>query len=118
VLNCSEGGDLLSFTDTVDEKNAIVRLNGELTAGNSDPLRSRLKALIAEGAKNIVMDLEGVGAIDSSGIGLLAATFNSISKNRGTYKVTGLSNDMYQFFVNLRLNVHFPIEKASHQGAA
>ncbi len=109
---------MLSFTDSVEGKSAVVRLNGNLIVGHSDVLRNRLKNLIAGGVDRITIDLTGLNAIDSSGIGLLAATFNSVSKSHGTFNVTGVSEDMYKFFVNLRLNVHFPIEKASQSGAA
>jgi anti-anti-sigma factor len=102
---------MLSFTDSIEGKNAEVLISGDLTAGNSEPLRSRLKAIIEGGVINIVFDLSGLDAIDSSGIGLLAAVFNSVSKIQGTFKIVGVSADMYQFFINLHLNLHFPIEK-------
>ncbi|MDX1383410.1 MAG: STAS domain-containing protein [Thermoanaerobaculia bacterium] len=53
---------------------AVVTLEGRLAAGVGDEqLRKAVDGLLADGERSILLDLSGVAAIDSSGIGELVA---------------------------------------------
>ena len=101
---------MLSIIEERNGTSTTAKLEGDLVAGNLDPITTRLKALIAEGVTDIRLDFTTVVAIDSAGVGFLAAVHNTIKKQNGTLLVKGLSREMYQFFVSLRLNAHFKIE--------
>ncbi len=102
---------MLSSVETVSENSITAKLKGKLIAGNLDEFREKLKELIKNGPNSVILDMSGVNFIDSTGIGFLAATYNSLSKNGGTLRIIGLSEELYDFFISLRLNSYFIIEK-------
>jgi anti-sigma B factor antagonist len=52
----------------------VVDLNGRLTAGEDQALHKTIDELLAGGSRKIVLNLGGVPAIDSSGVGELVAS--------------------------------------------
>jgi anti-sigma B factor antagonist len=52
----------------------IVTLSGEIDMATSPDLRERLHALLGEGRSNMVIDLDGVGFVDSTALGVLVGT--------------------------------------------
>ena len=70
----------------------IVDLSGSLTMG--DPairLRDMVNRSVAEGNVRLIINLAGVSALDSSGIGELVATYTTIKKLQGDVKLLNLS---------------------------
>ena len=57
----------------VDERDGwvVVSVSGELDMATAPDLRERLHALIADGQANIVIDLDAVGFLDSTALGVL-----------------------------------------------
>ncbi len=102
---------MLNWMEKVSENSIIAKLEGKLVAGSFDEFREKIKELIRNGSNNVTLDLAGVDSIDSTGVGFLAATYNSLSKKGGTLRIIGLSEKMYNFFISLRLNAYFIIEK-------
>jgi len=64
------------------EPAAIVPVEGEVTFSNVGQLSRRLDAALAEGARNLVVDLAGVTFIDSSGLSALL-TASARARDRG-----------------------------------
>lgn len=102
---------MLSSVETVSENSITAKLKGKLIAGNLDDFRVKLKELIKNSPESVTLDMSDVNFIDSTGIGFLAATYNSLAKSGGTLRIIGLSEEMYDFFISLRLNAYFKIEK-------
>jgi anti-anti-sigma factor len=98
----------------------IIRDGGAITvapavnivASNVSEMRTTMKGLIAEGCSAIIMDLKGVGFVDSTGIGLLIAAHNSLSKSGGNLSVINASKDIFDLFKAMRLDRHFSITGA------
>jgi anti-sigma B factor antagonist len=62
---------------------SVVELDGRIVLGEeSNSLREKLKSLIAEGKKKIVLNMAEIKYIDSSGLGTLVAAHLS-AKNQG-----------------------------------
>jgi anti-anti-sigma factor len=62
---------------------AILDLSGRITLGEgSVQLRDAIRDLLAQGQKNILLNLSEVNYIDSSGIGELVSAFTTV-KNQG-----------------------------------
>ncbi|MCU1238470.1 MAG: anti-anti-sigma factor [Candidatus Solibacter sp.] len=67
---------------------AIIDLAGRVmqTAG-ADAVRDAIKAELDHGRKNILLNLDGVDFIDSSGLGTLASSFITVSRLGGRMKL-------------------------------
>ena len=94
---------------TQEGKKAILNLEDNITAANVPELREIIKELVAQGVNDIVVDLTSVQVIDSSGIGLLVATHNSLARLSGTMEVINTSPELLELFKAFRLDKHFSI---------
>ena len=78
----------------------IIELQGKITIGSGDvKLRELVESSLEEGQKKILLDLAGVTAIDSSGIGEMVACYTTVTKRGGQLKLMHLSpkiNDILQ----------------------
>ena len=96
-------------TITREGEKAVLHLDGNLTAAEVSALREVIKALVAEGVRELAVDLAGVQGIDSSGIGLLVATHNSLARLSGSLTVINASADLLELFKAFRLDKHFSV---------
>ena len=70
----------------------VLDMDGRITIGEgSVALRSAIRRLLEEGKKNILLNLAGVGYIDSSGIGELVSSYTAINKEGGQLKLLSLT---------------------------
>jgi anti-sigma B factor antagonist len=78
----------------------IIELSGKITIGTGDvKIRELISSALDEGKMKIVLDLAGVTAIDSSGIGEMVACYTTVTKRDGQLKLMRLSpkiNDILQ----------------------
>lgn len=66
-------------------------VQGRLDAVTAPQLKSRLKGLVAEGYRQLVVDLVDVSFIDSSGLSALVSGFKAAREVGGTLKLTGFN---------------------------
>jgi anti-sigma B factor antagonist len=65
---------------------AVVDLDGKITLGeNTGILRDNLKSLLSQGTKNIVLNMAGVGYVDSAGRRPIRAAPSSCSTCRRNF---------------------------------
>ena len=78
----------------------ILELGGKITIGTGDvKIRELIAQALEDGKQNILFDLGGVTAIDSSGIGEMVACYTTVTKRGGQLKLMHLSpkiNDILQ----------------------
>jgi len=78
----------------------VIELSGKITIGTGDvKIRELISTALDEGKTKIVLDLAGVTAIDSSGIGEMVACYTTVTKRDGQLKLMRLSpkiNDILQ----------------------
>ncbi len=89
---------------------AVITPSEPITVAFAGELRPQLQQLIADGVSHIVVDLSKVELVDSSGIGLLIATHNSLAKAGGGLRVIGTSPEIQHLFKVMRLDRHFAVE--------
>jgi anti-sigma B factor antagonist len=74
----------LKFSSREVDGVAVLAMDGRIVLGEeSNALREKVKALVAEGKKKIVLNMENVTFIDSAGLGTLVASHHS-AKAQGT----------------------------------
>jgi anti-anti-sigma factor len=91
------------FNVAHNDGRALVTFDGSLTAELVPKLQPALKAALDGGLGEMVFDLAGVGMLDSSGMGLLIATSNSLSSRKGAIRVINASADILRLLQSMRL---------------
>ena len=78
----------------------ILDLEGKITIGKGDvALREAVQQALAEGANKLLIHLEKVSTIDSSGVGELVSAFTTVTNRGGKLKLVNLPpkvNDILQ----------------------
>jgi anti-sigma B factor antagonist len=70
----------LKMTDREVDGVVVVSFDGRIVLGDeTNEFREKIKALIAEGRKKILLNLDNVTLIDSTGLGTLVAAHHSAS---------------------------------------
>lgn len=70
----------------------VLDMSGRITIGEgSVALRNAIRRLVEEGKKNILLNVGGVGYVDSSGIGELVSSFTAVKKEGGHLKLLNLT---------------------------
>lgn len=96
----------------IEEREAAVLIHVKeerLDAHNSGELKSQMLSLFEEGKTNIVVDLEEVRFVDSSGLGSLVSGFKNASARNGNLKLCGLQPQVKSMFELTRLHRVFEI---------
>jgi len=89
---------------------AVIRPTGENVVASTAPaIRSQMRAAMAEGVREIVVDLGSVRTVDSAGIGLLIAAHNSLHKAGGRLTVVHANKDVLDLFRLMRIHQHFSV---------
>lgn len=88
----------------------ILDLEGKVTIGEgSVALRNTIRRLLGEGKSKILMNLGGVGYIDSSGIGELVSSFTAVNKEGGSLKLLNLTQKIQDLLAITKLLTVFDV---------
>ena len=88
----------------------ILDLEGKITIGEgSVSLRSAIRRLIEEGKKKILLNLAGVGYVDSSGIGELVSSYTTIGREGGQLKLLNLTQKIQDLLAITKLLTVFDV---------
>jgi anti-sigma B factor antagonist len=88
----------------------ILDLNGKVTLGEgSVALRTAIRRLLGEGKNKILLNLAGVGYIDSSGIGELVSSFTAVNKEGGQLKLLKLTQKIQDLLAITKLLTVFDV---------
>jgi anti-anti-sigma factor len=95
---------------TREDDKAVVRpAEGGIVAASIPELRSKLRAAVEEGVRELVIDLTDVQMVDSSGIGLLMSAYNTMVKVGGKLSVIHASPEILELFQTMRMHQRFSI---------
>ncbi len=87
-----------------EEGVTIVELEGKLTIGEGDvQLREEIKDLLDDGVKKILINLQGVKMMDSSGLGELVRTRASAMNTGSTIKLLHVEDKVQEVLEMTRL---------------
>lgn len=98
----------------------LVRLSGELDHHTSEDLRIKVSDMIERNNVNhIVLNLERLGFMDSSGLGVILGRYKQIKNNNGEMVVCSISPAVHRLFemsglfkiIRLEENEQFALEK-------
>jgi anti-sigma B factor antagonist len=88
----------------------ILDLNGRLVVGEGTILlREQVRALISKGQKKILLNLQAVPYIDSSGLGELVSAFTAARKEGGDLKLLNLAQKVHGLLQITKLYTVFEV---------
>jgi anti-sigma B factor antagonist len=91
----------------------VLALDGRIVLGEETvALREKVKSLLAEGKKNIVLDLKNVAMIDSSGLGALVAAHSSAKSGGAALRLCNLGSRTNELLQMTRLLTVFEVSNS------
>jgi len=82
----------------------ILDLSGKVTIGEgSVELREKVRTLLEEGKKKILLNLGGVAYVDSSGIGELVSSYTTANNQGGQLKLLNLTKKIQDLLMITKL---------------
>jgi len=75
--------DIKVSTSTVENVAEIVSINGEIDVYTSPQVKQVINALIEKGIYNLIINLEQVRYIDSTGLGVLIGALKKVREQNG-----------------------------------
>jgi len=95
---------------------AVMDISGRITLGEgSSDLRERMRELVALGHRKILLNLDGVTFVDSSGIGELVSGYVSVANLKGKVRLAGLSRRVRDLFLVTKLYDVLEIHETEEQ---
>jgi len=98
----------------VTERNgfAILAVHGEVDVYTAPRFRERLIELVSEGKNKIIVDLEGVDFLDSTGLGVLVGGLKRLRSNDGDLTLVCTQSRILKVFEVTGLTKVFAIHES------
>jgi len=94
-----------SKTRHVEPDITVVEISGRLGLGNALlGLENSINRLIEDGARKLALDVSGLTAIDSSGIGVLVSCNGLMERSGGQLRIAGAQGAVAKTFETVRLS--------------
>jgi anti-sigma B factor antagonist len=101
----------MKVTTRIVDHVAILDLSGRITLGEgSVQLRDAIRDLVAQGQKNILLNLSEVNYIDSSGIGELVSAYTTVRNQGGELKLLNLTRKVHDLLQITKLYTVFDVK--------
>ena len=89
---------------------SVLDLDGKLRLGEgSQEFHNAIRTLVEKGRKNIVVNLENVTSIDSSGLGELVAGYVAVTRSGGQINLLHLSKRVHELMFMTKLLTVFDV---------
>jgi anti-sigma B factor antagonist len=106
----------LQGTTRVAGEIMIIDFSGKITLGEgSSLLRKTVRDLVDRGHRKILINLDDVDYIDSSGIGELVSAFTTVNTVQGELKLLNLTKRVHDLLQITRLYTVFDVQSDEDQ---
>jgi anti-sigma B factor antagonist len=86
----------------------VLDVDGRIMGGpDSEVFQETIKALIADGKCKVLVNLEGVNWINSTGLGILIAGFTELQRSGGRLKLVNVSDRIESLLAVTKLSTIF-----------
>lgn len=101
----------MDMTVAVEELDgwALVRVTGEVDVATAPRLRERLIGVISDGQPRVVLDLDGVDFLDSTGLGVIVSALKRTRSHGGDLRVVSTRPSVRQLFALTGLDLAMPV---------
>ena len=94
----------------------VLDMDGRITIGEgSVALRTVIRRLIEEGKKKVLLNMSGVGYIDSSGIGEIVSSYTAVNKEHGQLKLLNLTQKLQDLLAITKLLTVFDVYESEDE---
>ena len=83
---------------TERENNLVVRLKGEFDLHTADYFKAKLKDKLNKSINNLILNLDSIKFIDSSGLGAILSKYKEINKQGGDLVITNVTPQVERIF--------------------
>jgi anti-sigma B factor antagonist len=80
------------------DSHAVVDVKGEIDVYTAPKLRENLIELVSEGSYNVVVNLEDVDFLDSTGLGVLVGALKRVKAHDGTLSLVCTQDKILKIF--------------------
>ena len=87
----------------------VLTVSGEIDIATAPSLRERLHSLLAEGKRQIVVDLDDVGFLDSTALGVLVGVLKRARSEDGEVRIVCTQPRVRKVFEITRLDSAFDL---------
>ena len=112
---------MASFTITEQIRGdvAIITLAGDVTPGRIEGVLSRtMLALVAQGHRKLVLNLEGLPSIDSIGLGEIVRCYTSVTRQGAKLKLAAVPKKIVDLLRVTRLILAFELAASNDEAIA
>jgi anti-sigma B factor antagonist len=88
---------------------SVVDVKGEIDVYTAPKLREKLIELVSEGSYDVVVNLEGVDFLDSTGLGVLVGALKRVKAHDGNLSLVCTQDKILKIFKITGLTKVFPI---------
>ncbi len=96
----------------------LLDISGEIDLYNAPEIKDIIAKLIEEQKYNVIINLEKVSYIDSSGIGALISSLSNLKKYQGSLKIINVYASVKKVFELTKLTSFFEIFDSEDQALA
>lgn len=107
---------LLSCTN--DGPVTVVDASGDIDALSAPVLQERLEMHVAAGQRHLVVDLSGVGFMDSTGLGVLVRALRLARVHHGSLSIVGVGERVRRIMAITGLDDVFDVESSRGEAIA
>ncbi|HET7258905.1 MAG TPA: STAS domain-containing protein [Candidatus Acidoferrum sp.] len=109
----------LKMTNREVDGVSVVALDGRIVLGEeSNALREKVKSLIAEGKKKVVLNMANITFIDSAGLGTLVASHHSAKSQGAALKLAHLGSKFQEVLQITKLLTVFDVYSTEAEAVA
>jgi anti-sigma B factor antagonist len=97
---------------------SVVDVKGEIDVYTAPKLREKLIELVSEGSYDVVVNLEGVDFLDSTGLGVLVGALKRVKAHDGSLALVCTQDKILKIFKITGLTKVFPIHDTVEAAAS
>ena len=107
----------LQMTEKVVDGVTVIDLDGRIVLGDeTNAFREKIKSLIAEGRRKILLNLDNVTLIDSTGLGTLVSTHHSAAARGAFVRLCNLGTKFQEVLQVTKLLTVFDVSDTEADG--
>ena len=108
----------LSVTSREQGGRTIVEVGGEIDVYTAPVLRERLNDLVGEGHHHLIVDMQTVDFLDSTGLGVLVGGLKRVRAHEGSLRLVCTQERILKIFRITGLTKVFPIHASVDEALA